>query len=249
MAGIVDLVQATRQSWQGMEAQLGNTRFGIDDAAAAVTPISRRTLHDELVGRVRDMIIEGRLPPGSRVHEGQLGQMLGISRTPLREALKFLASEGLVALVPGKGALVRRLTAEDVREMLDVLGALEALAGRLVCRNGSDATVATILGLHAEMMTRYAEGARLEYYKLNQAIHTAIATGSGNRLLMAQHATIQAQLKRIRFVGHEGQDKWNEAVREHECINEALRQRDGERLAMLLAEHLDRTWERVRSSV
>ncbi len=231
-----------------METQIGNTPFDAG-TAAAIVPISRRTLHDELVGRVRDMIIEGDLPPGSRVHEGQLGQMLGISRTPLREALKFLASEGLIALVPGKGAVVRRLTPEDVREMLDVLGALEGLAGRLLCRDAPDSTIAAILELHAEMMARYVEGARLEYYKLNQAIHTAVAAGSGSRLLAAQHATIQAQLKRIRFVGHEGRDKWSEAVAEHERINEALGKRDGERLAALLVEHLDRTWSRVRSSI
>src|SRR3954451_22527639 len=61
----------------------------------AISPIVRHSLHDELVGRIRDMIIEGQLTPGSRIHEGQLGQALGVSRTPLREALKFLASEGL----------------------------------------------------------------------------------------------------------------------------------------------------------
>jgi len=236
-----------------MEIQTWNTLANTGDAASitdgTVTPISRRTLHDELVGRVRDMIIEGHLAPGLRVHEGQLGQSLGISRTPLREALKFLASEGLITLVPGKGALVRRLTPDDVREMLDVLGALEALAGRLVCRNAADATIAAILGLHAEMMARYDEGARLEYYKLNQDIHTAIALGSGNRLLAAQHASIQAQLKRIRFVGHEGHAKWSEAVTEHQSIILALQTRDGERLARLLTEHLDRTWERVRDGI
>jgi DNA-binding GntR family transcriptional regulator len=233
------------QTWK-TSANSGGTASIAD---STVAPISRRTLHDELVGRVRDMIIEGHLAPGSRVHEGQLGQSLGISRTPLREALKFLASEGLITLVPGKGALVRRLTPDDVHEMLDVLGALEALAGRLVCRNAADATIAAILGLHAEMMTRYDEGARLEYYKLNQQIHTAIAFGAGNRLLAAQHASIQTQLKRIRFVGHEGHAKWNEAVAEHRSIIKALENRDGEALAKLLTQHLEHTWERVRESI
>src|SRR6185437_10395415 len=101
----------------------------------AIVPLNRRSLHDELVERIRDMIIEGQLAPLSRIHEGQLGKALGVSRTPLREALKFLASEGLLELVPGRGAVVRKLTPKDVRDMLDVLGAIETLGGRLACRH------------------------------------------------------------------------------------------------------------------
>ena len=217
------------------------------EARLSVQPIYRRTLHDELVTRVRDLVIEGHLKPGSRVNEGQLGQLLGISRTPLREALKFLASEGLLILVPGKGTVVRRLTPGDVRDMLGVLAALESHAGRLACRDADDTAIARVAGLHAEMMRRYAERARLDYYKLNQDIHTAIAAGSGNQLLANQHAALQAQLKRIRFIGHEGQQSWGEAVAEHEDILKAMTRRDGEALACAIVRHLERTWERVRT--
>src|SRR3712207_3743864 len=130
-------------------------------ALSGVLPVSRRSLHDELVGRVHDMIIDGQLPPGARIHEGQLGQALGVSRTPLREALKFLASEGLIDLVPGRGAVVRTLTPKDVRNMLDVLSALEALAGKLACRNATDAQIAEVRRLHDEMMAFYAARNRL----------------------------------------------------------------------------------------
>src|SRR6187200_2459537 len=85
-------------------------------------PIVRRSLHDEVVTRVRDMIIEGTLAPGSRIHEGNLGLELGVSRTPLREALKFLASEGLIELSPGRGAIVRSFTPKDVHDCLTVIG-------------------------------------------------------------------------------------------------------------------------------
>ena len=80
-------------------------------------PIRRTALHDTLVNRLRDMIIEGHLSPGTRLNEGQLGQMLGVSRTPLREAIKYLASEGLVELVPSRGAVVKRFGAKDVQDM------------------------------------------------------------------------------------------------------------------------------------
>ena len=141
-------------------------------------------------GRIRDMIIEGELASGTRIHEGQLGLALGVSRTPLREALKFLASEGLIDLVPGRGAVVRKLTPNDVRNMLDVLAALEMLAGRLACRTASDEAIADVRQTHDRMMALYAERQRLEYYKLNQSIHSAIAALSGNDFLVLSHEAI-----------------------------------------------------------
>lgn len=212
----------------------------------AILPLMRRTLHDELVERIRDMIVEGQLAPGSRIHEGQLGLALGVSRTPLREALKFVASEGLIDLVPGRGGVVRKLTPRDVRNMLDVLMALETLAGRLACRNATDAQIADIRALHDQMMSLYADRERLAYYKLNQAIHTAIAVLSDNEFLASTHESIQSRLKRIRFVGNEGPDNWSGAVAEHVEIIEALEQRDEVRLTEVLTRHLEQTWTRVR---
>lgn len=216
---------------------------------STIVPLSRRSLHDELVERVRDMIIEGQLPPLSRIHEGQLGKALGVSRTPLREALKYLASEGLLELVPGRGAVVRKLTPKDVRDMLDVLGAIETLGGRLACRNATDAQIAGLRRLHDEMMVLYHARNRLEYYRRNQAIHSGIAQLSGNALLASTHQVIQARLKRIRFIGNEEPDKWANAVAEHEEMIAALEARDEARLADVIARHLEQTWVRVVDKV
>jgi len=212
----------------------------------AILPVVRHSLHDVLVERIRDMIIEGQLEAGSRIHEGQLGLALGVSRTPLREALKFVASEGLIDLVPGRGGVVRRLTPRDVRNMLDVLTALETLAGRLACRNATDAQIAAIRALHDRMMGFYAERQRLEYYKLNQAIHSAITALSGNDFLAAMHGSIQSRLKRIRFIGNETPDHWAGAVREHIDMIEALEKRDEAALTEVLTRHVEETWTRVR---
>ncbi|WP_183319149.1 GntR family transcriptional regulator [Chelatococcus caeni] len=212
-------------------------------------PIARRTLHDEVVTRIRDMITEGQLAPGARVHEGQLGAALGISRTPLREALKFLAREGLIELVPSRGAIVRRFSPKDVYDMLSVLATLEAEAGRLACANASDADIAAVAGLHARMMAFYASRNRLEYFKLNQAIHTAIVRLSGNAVLADIHETLQSRLKRIRFLGNQEPPKWDEAVAEHEEMITALTARDPDRLAKILANHMRNSWERVRQTL
>lgn len=216
------------------------------DPPTDIAPLARTTMHAELVSRIRDMIIEGRLEPGARIHEGQLGAALGISRTPLREALKFLASEGLILLVPGRGAVVRKLTEQDVRNMLSVLAALETLAGRLACATASDEEIASVRRLHDEMMQLYRAGNRLEYYKRNQAIHAAIATISGNDFLASTHEGIQSRLRRIRYIGNGAPEKWRAAVAEHEEMIVALESRDAERLAAVLTRHLDATWTRVQ---
>jgi DNA-binding GntR family transcriptional regulator len=262
--GIQDVVCKPAGLWQNAgvaalaAAWAGSTMSGAAVQAKApggmglgadVLPLSRRTLHDELVTRIRDMIIEGQLGPGTRVHEGQLGQALGVSRTPLREALKFLASEGLIELVPGRGAVVQTLTPRTVREMLDVLSALETLAGRLACRLATDGQIAEIRALHDAMIADYRAQNRLDYYKRNQAIHTAIARFSDNAFLASTHEMIQARLKRIRFIGHGDAEKWQAAVDEHEEMMAALEARDEDRLAAVLARHMTMAWERVQGVV
>ncbi|KTQ85478.1 GntR family transcriptional regulator [Aureimonas ureilytica] len=209
--------------------------------------ISRTSLHDTIVGRLRDMIIEGALEPGTRLHEGQLGEQLGVSRTPLREAIKYLASEGLVELIPSRGATVRRFDRKDVHDMLVVIRELEHLAGRLACEAGTDAGIAAVRRAHDAMMERYRAGDRLAYYKLNQEIHTRIVELSGNSALAHVHAGLQMRLKRVRFIAHEGAEKWAAAVAEHEEMIVALEKRDGPALAEILTRHLSHAWERVEN--
>ena len=212
-------------------------------------PIARPTLHDAIVARVRDMVIEGELAPGTRLHEGNLGKMLGVSRTPLREALKFLVSEGLLELSPGRGAVVRQFTAKDVHDSLIVLGSLEGLAGRLACANATDAEIREVQQLHDRMMDMYEKRDRLPYFKLNQAIHSAILRLTKNEALVSVHGVLQARLKRIRYIGNEGPEKWAGAVADHEEIIMALAARDPERLSTILSAHMEKTWERVRNAV
>ena len=226
-----------------------STLPGAGVSPSPIVPLSRPTLHGQLVDRVRTLNVEGQLAPGTRIHEGELGKALGVSRTPLREALKVLASEGLVELVQGRGAVVRKLTGKDVAEMLDVLRALETLAARLACRNATDAQIAALRRTHDEMIAFYEAGNRLDYYWRNQAIHAGLADLSGNALLATMHATIQARMKRIRFIGNEDPGGWTAAVAEHREMIAALEARDEARLAAVVARHLDETWKRVANKL
>jgi len=219
------------------------------DAPGGVMRITRVTLHDAVLNQIRDMIIEGQLKPGTRINEGQVGAMLGVSRTPLREAIKTLASEGLVEIVPAKGAIVRRFSENDIREILEVLKALEQAAALMTCARASDAVIAEIVALHDTMLRLYASRNRLEYFKLNQSIHSAIVRASGNSVLTQTHETLQARIKRIRFIGNETPDRWAAAVAEHEDMIVALKARDGAKLASVLGAHLDNTVNRVRDAI
>src|ERR1700749_2200898 len=166
--------------------------------------------------------------------------MLGISRTPLREALKGLASEGLVDLLPNRGARVRQLSERDLGELFDIMGGLESLAGRLACENISDAEIAEIERLHYEMYGFYLHRDMHGYFGINQLTHQKIVEASRNAALLAAYASFAGRIRRIRYSANfaRKRERWGEAMREHEAILEALRRRAGSELADILFAHL-----------
>ena len=203
-----------------------------------VAPISRRPLHEEAVDRLRDLIIQGRLAPGARLNERVLCQQLGISRTPLREAFKVLATEGLVELLPNRGAIVAGLDPTRLEQTFAVMGALEALAGELACGNATVQQLDDIRALHYEMLAAHARGDLAGYFRHNQAIHLKLAEASGNPVLAHAYRQLNANVRRARYMANLSRERWDAAVREHEAILSALLARDAPRLKRLLAEHL-----------
>lgn len=211
--------------------------------------ITNRSLHDQVVSRVRDLIIEGVLEPGSRIDEASLIDELGVSRTPFREALRTLAAEGLLIVRPSKGSVVRKLTPEDVFAMLEVLGHLEQLAGELACQRASDQEIAALVDLHNRMLVHYRARDRMPYYKLNQEFHSRLTELSKNDTLQEMQRNLQARLKRIRYIGNQRPDSWAGAVADHEAMVSALQARDGKRLGQAMAQHIANTWDRVKDSI
>jgi DNA-binding GntR family transcriptional regulator len=198
------------------------------------------SLHDEILTRLRDHIVEGNIPDGGRVPERQLCEMLGISRTPLREALKVLASEGLVELLPNRGARVRQLSEIDLAELFDVMGGLESLAGRLACENITDAEITEIERLHYEMYGFYLHRDMHGYFRVNQMIHQKIVEASRNATLLGAYSNFAGRIRRIRYSANfaRKRERWGEAMREHETILDALRRRAGSELSDILFVHL-----------
>ncbi|BAU46707.1 GntR family transcriptional regulator [Sulfurifustis variabilis] len=214
---------------------------------APARPIHRTPLHDEVARRIRDLIVEGELAPGARVPERELCERFGISRTPLREALKILASEGLVDLQHHRGAVISQLTSESVDEMFQVMEALEALAGELACTHATDGDIAAISALHEQMLSHHARRDLSEYFKINQRIHEAIVNAAGNALLAQIYRSLNMRLRRARYMANLSPPRWDQAVAEHEHILAALAARDGARLARLLKEHLQHKADVVKA--
>jgi DNA-binding GntR family transcriptional regulator len=206
-------------------------------------------MHGEVASRLRDMIIEGELAPGTRVPEQKLCAQLGISRTPLREAFKALASEGLIELLPNRGAVVARLTIDDAEDIFQVLGALEGLAAELAAARIGDAEVADIAALHYRMVAHYKRGELMEYFKLNQRIHEAIIAASCSKALTQTYRALTARVARARYMGNLKAVRWETAVKEHEEILAALTSRDAARLTTLMRDHLLAGWEVVKTFI
>lgn len=200
--------------------------------------IVRKSLTDELVARLRDLIIEGELQPGAKVPEAELCALFGVSRTPMREALKVLAAEGLVVLTLNRGASVARITRQEIDELFPIIGALEALAGEAACMRITEQQLARLEKLHAEMIARSGDGDWLGYSKLNRQIHEAIFEASGNSALAALYQQLLVRIHAVRFVAKKTPERWSQAIDDHEQMMVALRARDGTSLARILRLHL-----------
>ncbi|MDJ0969130.1 MAG: GntR family transcriptional regulator [Kiloniellales bacterium] len=205
--------------------------------------IERRSLHHEVVGRLRGMILQGELQAGERIPERELCDRFGISRTPLREALKVLATEGLIDLLPNRGAAVSRISAEGLREAFQVMGALEALGGELACARITDTEIAAIRQLHERMVGHYRAGRLNDYFALNQKIHEAILAAAENRMLTELYGRLRGQVQRARFAANLSETRWRQAVAEHEEMMVALDARDAEKLGKLLKRHLSNKFD------
>jgi len=211
-----------------------------------IQTIYRKSLHEQLVERLQDLIVEGVLAPGEKFPEKDLCAQFGVSRTPMREALKVLAADGLIVLEPNRGAWISSITIEELRELFPVLAALEALSGELACANILDEEIAEIRMYHDEMVRHFDDRNRMEYFRTNQKIHHAIIKAAGNATLEAQHHALAARVRRARYTANISEDRWKQAVEEHEIIIHALEARDAVRLSDILKRHLQNKFETVR---
>jgi DNA-binding GntR family transcriptional regulator len=201
-------------------------------------PIARSSLPEAAAERLRTLIIEGDLAPGARLNERELSERLGVSRTPLREAFRMLAADGLLVQLPNRGAQVVSLSREDARHAFEVMAALEGLSGELAVARVTNEDIADLRTLQTEMEQAHARRDLPNYYRVNRTIHDRINAIAGNPVLTHTFRTLNARLHALRFRSNLVQAKWDKAVKEHRDMVEALAARNGEKLRDLLVKHL-----------
>lgn len=205
---------------------------------SAVEGIERRYLHDEVAERLRALILAGELEPKSRVNEIELCARFGISRTPLREAIKILATEGLLELLPNRGARISSISQAEIEEMIEVVAGLEAIAGELACRHIGAEAITEIETLHSGMIVAWKNRDKEAYFMLNRRIHEAIMQAAENATLSTLYSNLSSRIQRVRYTAHKTDAQLIRAVNEHEQMMVHLRNREGESLSRLMRDHV-----------
>jgi DNA-binding GntR family transcriptional regulator len=201
--------------------------------------IVRAPLHVQVAERLRLLIDSGELAPGTRLNEIELCNTMGVSRTPLREAIRSLATEGLIELQPNRGAIVSIVSQEDVTEILPIMASLEGLGGRLAAMHMDQIKIAQVRKIHDQMISHYKNNEVAEYFETNRLIHELITEGSGNQTLVDTINSLSAKVRRARFTAQMTQESWDKAVSEHEEMIAALEAQDPDRLEAILVQHIE----------
>ena len=207
----------------------------------AARGLQRGRYHADALVLLRRMIVEGELEFGRRIPEPALCEKLGISRTPFREAVRILSSEGLVTLVPRRGAVVATPSLDEFRGLFIAIGALEGACAPLACDHLTIADVEAIKQAHRAMVEAGARRRRRAYSTANEAIHAAIVAGARNAFLADLHASLTLRVSRARYFVDTPPEAWRRAMDEHIAILAAVEARDGPRLAALLVAHMEQS--------
>lgn len=206
---------------------------------AQIISITRTGLHDQVVQRLRTLLVEGHIAPGAKLNERELSERLKVSRTPLREAIKQLAAEGLVELLPNRGAVATLLSEADVMHSFELIAGLEGLSGELAAARITEAELTAIQANHYEMLAAFTRRDLSAYYRLNAQIHAAINAAAHNPVLGRTYAVANARLQALRFRSNQDERKWQRAMKEHTRMLQALSARDGAALREVLITHLN----------
>jgi DNA-binding GntR family transcriptional regulator len=203
-----------------------------------VIPLRGTSLHDGVAARLRDMVFERQLAPGELVDEMALAEAWQISRTPLREALKVLAAEGLVELVPQRGSRVVELTDADADDLFPVMALLEGRCAREAVTKASDAEIAELQRLHDDL-ERHAAAKDIDaYYRANHVFHSRVQALAANRWLDRSTGDLRKFMRLMRGRQLKLPGRIERSINEHRVLIDAFVQRDAERAERAMHDHL-----------
>ena len=205
-----------------------------------------KPLAEEIADRLRRYILSGRLRPGDSVKERDNAVELGVSRTPMREAIRILAKEGLIELRPSRSPIVANPTLCEVIDNIDVIRALEVLSGELACRNATGDEIAAIAGVQRRLDAAPEDADPLDLFELDMAFHRAIAEASHNPTLAETHRACLARLWRVRYLSARLKGGRERTCRQHREIVAGLEARDAATVAQVIGDHIDHIVINVR---
>lgn len=200
--------------------------------------IFRSSLHIEVADRVRDMIFDRSLPPGFRIDELDLSAKLGTSRTPLREALKVLANEGLVRLAPGRGAFVTELSPQEVDSLFPVLALLEARCTAEAVRRQTASDVRRLNAIHQRMEAHVAGGEVEPYHQATDELHHQLHLVAGNPWLLRATSDLRRFLRLARGMTQHSDARLLHSLAEHRTLMRAIARGDAESAEQVMHHHL-----------
>jgi DNA-binding GntR family transcriptional regulator len=206
-------------------------------ADAPPRSLSPRALYQDVAERLRQQIFARKLEPGSWIDELKLAAEYGISRTPLREALKVLAVEGLVTMKVRRGAYVTEMSRDDVAQVYHLLGLLESDAAAQVAANATDAQRAELQRLHDRLEKQVRQ--RDAFFAANEQFHIALLDAAGNRWASQVVTDLRKVMKLNRHHSLFKQGRLADSLVEHRALMAAIARRDGDGARRLMREHFD----------
>lgn len=196
-------------------------------------------LRDVVFNTLRQAILRGELKPGERLMEIQLANKLGVSRTPIREAIRKLELEGLVLMIPRRGAEVAEITEKSLRDVLEVRGALEELAVKLACKKITDEQIAELRAAEKEFEQALSSGDVTVYAEADVKFHDVIYRATDNQRLIQLLFNLREQMYRYRVEYLKREEAHGTLLNEHKKIIETIANRDMDAAVDAVCQHID----------
>ncbi|MBR9653305.1 GntR family transcriptional regulator [Thalassovita aquimarina] len=203
-------------------------------------------LAEQIAAQLRRDILRGKFQPGASIKERDNAAEMGVSRTPMREAIRILAKEGLLALRPSRSPIVVQPTFKQVKDAVEVLLALEYLSVELACRNATEEDLAEIRRIHDEFSEKYDLLDPLDLFDIDMAFHKAIVKASHNDTLLVTYRSYLERLWRARYLSAKQKRNRERAIRHHAAILDALEARDPKAAVAAIEQHLGNLAEHIR---
>ena len=200
--------------------------------------IQAKTLHQEIANQIRGMIRNGILVKGQKIDEKYLCESMGVSRTPVRESLRILSSEGLIDLIPNRGAYISQPPIKEIKDMFEVMSVLEGTCARLATKKMEEKDFRKIEALHKELEKHYSRQDHEAYLENNNAYHVFIQELPGNKVLDDVINGLRQKILLYRHRQLYQPERFKQSIQEHRDLLEAFRKRDAALAERLMKRHL-----------